>query len=128
MPGSYSSVPRRLKVTGRGWTEDESDGLLYHAEDMVDDVRQGRVHRKNADYTPGFGTRHPQDLVELGYLDDPQPIPDARPQDELNLSVQDLGITDEMMRDHVRNGTPLPRGDCGEDALVREPIPWLPED
>jgi len=101
--------PARLRATGKGWVESEASGRIFHASEMVDDVRQGRVHRTEADFTPGFGTAHPQDERRLGHLDDPKAVPNARPQknDYPFISYQDLCVSDEEREESIRNGTPL---------------------
>lgn len=76
--------PKRVKATGgkRGWAEDDASGFTVYADERVFDHRQGMVRKDLADTTPGFGTYHPQDVKSLGNLDDPNPIPNAKPLTE----------------------------------------------
>lgn len=100
--------PAHLRATGKGWVQCQASGFIREADDMMTDVRQGEVSREFADVTPGFGTYHPQDVRRLGSLNDPQPIPGARPEDRENLSIQDLGISDQEVRLSIREHR-LPR-------------------
>lgn len=86
--------PRHMKATGRGWREDAASGFVRYADDVIDDVRQGPTAREFADITPGFGTHHPQDMKNLGKLDDPSPIPNGRPITE-PVYLSDLNISDQ---------------------------------
>ena len=87
-------APKHLKATGKGWREDQATGFVRYARDVVDDIRQGQVAEEFADLTPGWGTYHPQDLKDLGVLDDPSPIRDATPITE-PVYLSDQGITDQ---------------------------------
>ena len=92
-------LPSRVQSRrGKGWREDDATGFIRYAEDYVDDVRQGDTAREFADITPGFGTHHPQDVVNLGTLDDPTTIDNASPQDNVNLSKQDMQISDQEIK------------------------------
>jgi hypothetical protein len=104
-PGCY---PRHLKKDGRGYKQCQASGFLRNTGELADDVRQGLVAREFADFTPGFGTWHPQDRVQLGVLNDPTPITNARPQQEPELSKQDLLISDQEIEASIREGR-LPR-------------------
>ena len=73
---------------------------------MMEDVRQGDVARDMADITPGFGTNHPQDVVQLGQLDDPSPIDNASPPDKRNLSKSDLLMSDQEIRLSIEENRP----------------------
>lgn len=107
----FRAYPRHLgRPRGRGLTECDASGFVRHPEDTVEDVRQGTVAREFADITPGFGTHHPQDVVQLGVLDDPSPAPGGSSLDKANLSKQDLGITDAEMLASIREGRPPRRG------------------
>ena len=64
---------------GRGFAIDDATGRPVRAQDRMRDVRQGIVDKRRADLTPGFGTHHPRDKIKLGSLNDPTPIPHARP-------------------------------------------------
>lgn len=97
--------PKHLKATGRGWREDQATGFVRAADDYVDDIRQGRTSKDFADITPGFGTYHPQDVKQLGTLDDPSAVVDATPITE-PVSKQDLGISDQEVELAVRQGRP----------------------
>lgn len=114
MPGRITkgSTPRHLKATKgkRGWAQSDASGQLFYADEMVDDVRQGRVHRTEADIMAGFGTYHPQDLKVLGELDDPHPIHKARPIDTHHQTKEELGYSDAEIEASVRQGRPPRRG------------------
>lgn len=105
-PGCY---PRHLgKPTGKGIKTCDASGFVRTTGRQIKDIRQGLVSKEFADVTPGFGTRHPQDNVRLGVLDDPYPIRNARPKDDQNLSKQDLAISDQEIAASIREGR-LPR-------------------
>lgn len=104
-PGCY---PRHLKTDGRGYKQCQASGFLRSSGELREDVRQGLVARDLADTTPGFGTWHPQDRKQLGLLNDPTPIPNARPPREPELSKQDLLISDQEVEASIREGR-LPR-------------------
>ncbi len=76
----------------------------------MEDVRQGDVAKEFADVTPGFGTNHPQDKVNLGQMSDPSPIHGASPQDEACLSKSDLMISDQEIKASIVEGRPPRRG------------------
>jgi hypothetical protein len=104
-------IPAQIKgLRGRGVKECNASGFLRPASGVINDVRQGQVAREFADLTPRFGTWHPQDLVSLGTLDDPSPIPDAEPEDKDNYSIQDLKISDQEVRLSIQEGRPPRRG------------------
>lgn len=65
---------------GRGYAVCERSGQLVEAEARVDDYRGGLVRPESADRTPGFGTRHPQDVYQPAFDEDPVPIEDPRPE------------------------------------------------
>jgi hypothetical protein len=94
----------------RGLMECRASGFLRHVDDGVDDVRQGKVAREFADITPGFGTHHPQDVVQLGVLDDPSAAIEGDSIDPLPKSKQDLGLTDAEILASIREGRPPKRG------------------
>jgi len=101
----FRSYPRHLgKSRGRGVVECDASGFLRHPDKIMQDVRQGYVAKKFADITPGFGTRHPQDVVQLGVLDDPRPIPNSNPADTVNATKLELGISDNEIEDSIREG------------------------
>lgn len=113
MPGrkSLKTYPKHLSMRGVGVKQCQASGFLRMATGPhVNDIRQGNVAREFADLTPGFGTYHPQDVRQLGDLDDPKPIPEARPQDELSLSKQDLMMSDHEIRLSIIEGRPPRRG------------------
>lgn len=97
--------PRHLRMKGVGVKQCDASGFLRHADHpIIRDVRQGMTIKEYADLTPGFGTRHPQDIVQLGQLADPTPIPRARPEDDKNLSKSDLTISDKEIELSIREG------------------------
>lgn len=97
----------RLPVTGKGWAICDRSGKQGLASDMVDDVRGGRVLRSEADFTPGFGTNHPQDFPRPRIDDpDPKPIPHARPQ-PATQTLWERGFTDADVLASIRAGRPL---------------------
>lgn len=101
----FRSYPRHLgRPTGRGIKECQATGFLRPVGEQVSDYRQGLVAREFADLTPGFGTRHPQDVKQLGQTADPHPIKNARPKDMKNLSKQDLGYSDQEIEASIREG------------------------
>lgn len=93
-------------ATGKGLVVCDRSGAQVPADHIVDDVRGGRVRREDADFTPGFGTHHPQDLVDLPVMDDPRPIEHARPL-SATTSLWEQGYTDAQIRAAVRAGVPL---------------------
>lgn len=99
-------MPKHLPATGRGWREDDASGFVREAHDYVHDVRQGMTAPEFADLTPGFGTHHPQDVKQLGILDDPRPIEDARPLTRCNETKQDLSISDYEIELSIKQGRP----------------------
>ena len=100
-------LPSRVRSRrGKGWREDNASGFIRYAEDYVEDVRQGDVSPQFADITPGFGTHHPQDVVNLGTLDDPTSIYNAEPADNQNLTKADLQISDQEVEASIREGRP----------------------
>lgn len=88
----------------RGIVRCDASGFVRNRDDMMSDVRQGRVAKEFADITPGFGTKHPQDVVQLGSLDDPKPIPEGNRIDKQNLSKSDLNISDAEILASIREG------------------------
>lgn len=70
----------------------------------MEDRRQGMAAKEFADITPGFGTYHPQDVVNLGVMDDPTSIENARPDDKMNYSKQDLQISDAEIKLAIQEG------------------------
>jgi len=102
--------PKHLPRDGKGIKECSASGFLRPAADLIDDIRQGPTAKEFADLTPRFGTYHPQDVVQLGVLDDPKPIDEARPPDEENYSIQDLKISDQEVRLSIQENRPPRRG------------------
>jgi hypothetical protein len=102
--GPTHLTPRK----GKGWRQCQRSGQLTWAEDVIEDVRGGAVRKASADLTPGFGTHHPSDVIQLGALGDPTDIPDARPDSNPGegLSKQDLGLSDDEIRASVIAGVP----------------------
>ena len=67
---------------GKGFAYCDASGLPVRAQDRIKDVRQGVVDKDNADWSgPKFGTYHPADLYDVGKLDDPSDIYEARTGD-----------------------------------------------
>ena len=105
-------MPRQVKSSRgrRGWAESDASGAVFYADEMVDDVRQGRVHKSEADVTPGFGTWHPQDVKQIPPYADPSPIPGARPISKGSTTLADLDISDQEMERATRTNTKPRRG------------------
>lgn len=92
--GRVTLVPGHLRrQAGRGWRVCQLTGFVRNADEVVSDVRNGLVAPEYADATPGFGTHHPQDLVRLGVLDDPTPIPKPGGVDELPPLLPDIDLS-----------------------------------
>jgi hypothetical protein len=105
----FRAYPAHLGTPkGEGIVECYASGFIGHPDDMTDDVRQGTVLDKFADKTPGFGTHHPQDVVQIGPLDDPTPVGNG--PDKRNLTKQDLDISDQEVLASIREGRPPRRG------------------
>ncbi len=103
--GTARCYPRHLgQPTGKGLKECEASGFIRRKNDIMDDVRQGQVSKEFADKTAGFGTRHPQDVVQLGVLDDPKPVEKSVPPDNKNLSKADLSISDQEIKASIIEG------------------------
>jgi hypothetical protein len=101
----FRAYPKHLpKPKGLGIRACEASGFLRPLGKEVNDIRQGLVSREFADITPGFGTKHPQDVVQLGEMNDTKPVPDARPEDKRNLSKQDLAMSDQEIRASIVEG------------------------
>lgn len=103
---SRGCKPSHVRSTGKGWRICMASGFVRPAGDIVDDVRQSLVSKDFADLTPGFGTHHPKDLVNLGTLSDPSPIDTANPGRPIDASKQDLGISDAEVLLSLREGRP----------------------
>lgn len=106
MPGRVSKgcAPSHMRRTGRGWRICMASGFVRDADDVIDDVRQSLAAKEFADITPGFGTHHPKDVVNLGVLDDPSPIERANPGRKPDKSKQDLNISDAEILASIREG------------------------
>lgn len=92
----FRAYPRHLpRPDGRGIVQCDASGFLRKPERIVHDVRQGDVAEEFADFTPGFGTNHPQDVVQLPPLDDPQPVEKTSPQSRI-VSKADRGYTSDV--------------------------------
>lgn len=106
------TYPSHGPKDGRGARIDDASGFLRRADDFVRDVRQGLASRDHADITPGFGTRHPQDVKHIEAKQDPKPIEQARTEgNPAYLSPRDLGYTDAEVRAMIQAGKPLiPKG------------------
>lgn len=95
---------------GRGARIDDASGFLRPAADFVRDRRQGLAAKEFADLTPGFGTNHPQDVKVILPKQDPEPINQARTeQNPMFLSAKDLGYTDADVLASIRENRPLGR-------------------
>jgi len=98
--------PRVRPNKGKGWRTCQASGFTRKANDFTEDVRQGDVSPEFADKTPGFGTYHPQDVKNLGSLDDPRIIYEAKPDDLVNASKSDLRISDQEITASIVEGRP----------------------
>lgn len=103
--------PRHLRRRGVGIKECDASGFLRHADHpFVEDVRQGGVIKEYADLTPGFGTRHPKDVEQIGKTADPTPIYGMSPPDTTNASKSDLLISDAEVLLSIQEGRPPREG------------------
>ena len=104
------TFPAKLRNDGRGIAIDEASGQPVRAQDRARDHRQGMVHKDRADYTKGFGTLHPQDVRDLGMMDDPSPVPEARTGVEWDKETvaQKLGWTLRQVDDYILEHGRLP--------------------
>ena len=102
----FRGYPRQLrKNKGKGFKQCDASGFLRPVGSFVSDVRQGKdVIKSFADLTPGFGTHHPQDVVQLGVLDDPHTIQNASPDDKKNLTKGDLLMSDVEIEASIVEG------------------------
>lgn len=104
MPGKvgFRGYPRHLgRPRFRGLGTCERSGFVRHADRLVEDERGGLVAEDKADVTPGFGTKHPQDVVQLPPLDDPTPVVTNGLHEPEELEISDA----ERWRS-VREGRP----------------------
>lgn len=101
------TYPMHGPKSGKGARIDDASGFLRHADDVVEDRRQGYTSKDHADITPGFGTFHPQDLKRLSPKPDPRAIPRARTDSPEAVSAKDMGYTDAEVRESIRKGIPL---------------------
>ena len=106
---TFRSYPRRLlPMEGEGYVQCQRSGFLFHPQDMMDDFRGGRVAKKYADITPGFGTQHPQDVYAAELGGDPTSVEGATGINE-PLSKQDLAISDAEILASIREDrAPIP--------------------
>ena len=102
----FRSYPRHLgKPTGTGLRQCAASSFLRHQNVMESDVRQGIVAPKFADATPGFGTRHPQDVVQLGVLDDPKPVVFGNSPDKTEgVTLAERGYSDADVLASIKGG------------------------
>ena len=98
------SQPRQ---NGTGLVVCDRSGAQVPASEIVDDVRGGRVRIASADFTPGFGTFHPQERKDLPPMSDPTPIEHARPAPSPAQSLWDQGYTDAQIRQSIIDNVPL---------------------
>lgn len=90
----FRSYPKHLgRSDGRGYVQCDRTGRLRKPHEVMDD-QGARVAKESADYTPGFGTDHPQDRRQADEGGDPTPIEYARPQQPARTK-RDLEISDE---------------------------------
>lgn len=108
--GSFRSYPRHLKpAKGKGYTQCERTGFLRHPDDIIEEWNGARVAIEEADITPGFGTRHPQDVWNADAGGDPTPTEITAGVDVHPQSKQDLKISDKEIRAAiVENRPPRP--------------------
>ena len=104
--GGRKTYPNHLPFDGKGIRVCQASGFYRPAADVIDDVRQGLVSGDFADLTPGFGTKHPQDVRPGGPYGDPTGIPEANPGDTQTLSVQDLNISAAEMLASIKEDRP----------------------
>lgn len=101
----FRAYPKHLgRPRGRGLMVCDASGFVRHTSEATDDVRQGTVARQFADLTPGFGTHHPQDVVQLGALGDPSPAEDGDHIERHPKTKQELGISDAEILASIREG------------------------
>lgn len=101
----FRSYPKHLgKPTGVGLRQCAATSFLRHEPEMMQDFRQGIVAPDFADITPGFETYHPQDVVQLGALDDPKPVVFGNSPDPTTLSMADRGWTDADVLASIKGG------------------------
>lgn len=106
----FRSYPRHLKgrIDGRGYVECARSGFLRKPTNVIEG-RHGNVARDKADWTPGFGTLHPQDVPQPTIGGDPYPISKSRGVDMVGASKADLAISDMEILSSIKEGrTPRP--------------------
>jgi hypothetical protein len=107
---TFRSYPSRLgKPDGRGYVVCDRSGFLRKPSETIEEDTGARVAREFADLTPGFGTRHPQDVNQAEIGGDPTPIENARPGGP-PLTKRDLNISDAEILAAIREDRPPRRG------------------
>jgi hypothetical protein len=97
-------------MTGKGIAVCDRSGFVRRVGATLRAYTGSRVARDFADITPGFGTRHPQDVNQAEVGGDPTPIPDARPIDRDPKSKQQLCISDREIEAAIRENRAPRRG------------------
>lgn len=93
---TFRSFPSHLKpMRGRGLITCERSGFLRFPEDTVETWDGRNIARDKADFYPGFGTRHPQDIAQPEIGGDPSPVQnggldEARSKSDLQMSDQEI--------------------------------------
>jgi hypothetical protein len=97
--------PRHLgKPDGRGYVACARTGFLRKPGQLIEDNGHW-VARDHADITPGFGTRHPQDVNQAEIGGDPTPLERVQPPPPA-LSKRELGISDAEIMAAIRESRP----------------------
>jgi hypothetical protein len=89
-----------------GYTQCDRSGFLRPANQVITEFNGATVSVEFADITPGFGTRHPQDVYQATVGGDPTPAVNVAGVDEMNLSKQDQGISDREIKRAIRENRP----------------------
>lgn len=101
----FRAYPKHLgKPKGIGLRQCAASGFLRHEPEMMQDRRQGIVAPDFADITPKFGTYHPQDVVQLGVLDDPKPVIFGNSPQTAGLSMAEQGYSDADVLASIKGG------------------------
>lgn len=100
----FRSYPKRLgKPDGKGLIQCDRSGFLRKPSETMSEYTGSAVAREFADITPGFGTRHPQDVNQAETGGDPSPIPNANPIEE-PVYREDIRLTDAEWEQMIREG------------------------
>jgi len=103
------TYPKHLPVDGRGYMQCARSGMLRKPCDMIRDDDGLMVAKDYADFTPGFGTEHPQDRNQAVTGGDPSPIDDATGVAS-PLDKDELQISDDEIRAAIRENRPPRQG------------------